>query len=70
MKEWIGEREIQNLADKAYNITNKHFEMTVGVNRDDIEDDNLGMYTLQMQQMGQSAKEHQDILAIHGKHQK
>ena len=64
MKEWIGEREIQNLSEKAYNIMNKHFEMTVGVNRDDIEDDNLGMYTLQMQQMGQSAKEHQDILAI------
>ena len=25
MKEWIGEREIQNLSEKAYNITNKHF---------------------------------------------
>ena len=38
--------------------------MTIGVNRDDIEDDNLGMYTIKMEQMGQSAKEHQDIMVI------
>lgn len=64
MREWIGQREVKNLSEKAYNIINKHFEMTIGVERDDIEDDNLGIYSIQMQQMGQSAKEHQDILAI------
>lgn len=64
MREWIGEREIQNLSEKDYNIVNKHFEMTVGVNRDDIEDDNLGLYTVKMQMMAQSAKEHPDMLVI------
>lgn len=64
MREWIGEREIKNLSEKDYNITNKHFEMTIGVNRDDIEDDNLGLYAIQMEQMGHSAKEHQDIMVI------
>lgn len=64
MREWIGEREIRNLSEKAYNIENKHYEMTIGVNRDDIEDDNLGIYSIQMSQMGQSAKEHQDIMVM------
>lgn len=64
MREWIGEREIRNLSEKDYNIANKHFEMTIGVDRDDIEDDNLGLYTINMEQMGHSAKEHQDIMVF------
>lgn len=64
MREWIGEREIKNLEEKSYSIENKHFEMTVGVNRDDIDDDNLGIYTIQMSQMGQAAAEHQDIMVL------
>lgn len=64
MREWIGEREIKNLNEKAYTVRNKHFEVTVAVDRDDIEDDNLGMYTIQMSQMGNSAKEHQDTMVI------
>lgn len=64
MREWIGEREIKNLSEKDYNIANKHFEMTIAVNRDDIEDDNLGLYSIQMEQMGSSAKEHQDIMVL------
>ena len=33
MREWIGEREIQNLSGSAYTIKNKDFELTVGVDR-------------------------------------
>lgn len=64
MREWIGEREIKNLEEKAYNIVNKHFEATVAINRDDVEDDNLGLYTVKMQMMGSEAKVHQDILVM------
>lgn len=39
MREWIGEREVQALAAYDYLIKNKKFEMTIGVPRDDIEDD-------------------------------
>lgn len=63
MREWIGEREIANLNEKAYNITNKHFESTVSVDRDDVEDDNLGLYTARIQMMAQEAKTHPGILA-------
>ena len=36
MKEWIGDREIQNLSQYDYSIKNKNFEMTVSVNRSEI----------------------------------
>lgn len=57
-REWIGDRVIQSLAQHGYTIKNKSFENTVGVDRDDIEDDNLGIYTPIMQQLGQDAQLH------------
>ena len=54
MREWIGARVIQNLAESAYVITNRHFEETVGVDRNDIEDDNLGQYAMLMTRLGEA----------------
>lgn len=55
MREWIGARVIQNLAESSYTITNRHFEETVGVDRNDIEDDNLGQYSMLMTRLGEAA---------------
>ncbi len=44
MREWIGDREIQNLSASDYTIKNKDFELTVGVDRNAIEDDKIGLY--------------------------
>lgn len=55
MREWIGERLIQNLSTYDYSIKNKKYEMTVAVKRDDIEDDKIGIYTPLVQTMGQEA---------------
>lgn len=55
MREWIGARVIQNLAESSYTITNKGFEETVGVDKYDIEDDNLGQYSMLMQRLGEAA---------------
>ena len=55
MREWIGARVIQNLSESSYSITNKHFEETVGVDRNDIEDDNLGQYGMLMTRLGEAA---------------
>ena len=62
MKEWIGEREIQALAAYDYTVKNKKFEMTIGVPRDDIEDDKYGVYTPLFTSMGESAALHPDDL--------
>lgn len=69
MREWIGDRRINQLSAKGYSIRNRKFEMTVGVERDDIEDDSLGLYSTRFEMMGQSAGTHPDRIlfeAING----
>ncbi len=55
LREWIGDRVINGMAEHDYSVKNKDWELTVGVGRNDIEDDNLGIYTPMFQEMGQSA---------------
>lgn len=54
MREWIGERQVQNLSESGYSIRNRDFELTVSVDRNDIDDDNLGIYSSMFQQLGYS----------------
>lgn len=62
MQEWIGDRVIKDLSAFNYEIKNKSFEATVGVDREDIDDDQIGLYTPMIQGLGKAAKEHPDIL--------
>lgn len=64
MREWIGEREIQSLAAYDYSIKNKPFEQTIGVPRNDIEDDKYGVYSVLFSQMGEAAAMHPDELVF------
>lgn len=61
-REWLGDRVIQNLGTHNYTILNKSFENTVGVDRDDIDDDTIGVYSPLVRQLGASAKAHPDRL--------
>ncbi|SMF83023.1 Mu-like prophage major head subunit gpT [Tistlia consotensis] len=62
VREWIGDRVVQNLMAHSYTIRNKPWELTIGVDRDDIEDDNIGIYNPLFQQMGQSTGAHRETL--------
>lgn len=55
MREWLGSRMVDNLSEASYTILNKSWEKTIGVNRDNIEDDNLGMYSDGFTMMGDGA---------------
>jgi phage major head subunit gpT-like protein len=55
MRQWIGEKVINALAAFDYNIVNEDWEATVEVDRNDIEDDQLGIYAPQAQMAGVSA---------------
>ena len=63
-REWIGERQHQNLLAHDYAIKNKTFENTVSVGRDEIEDDQYGIYKPVVEQMGQDASQHPDELVF------
>jgi len=61
-REWVGDRVINSLAKHGYTLKNKPFELTVEVDRDDFEDDNLGMYTPMFRELGMSAMTFKDDL--------
>jgi phage major head subunit gpT-like protein len=60
VREWIGSRVIQNLSAKGYTIENKDWELTIGVDRNDIEDDNLGVYNPLFKELGNEMAIHPD----------
>lgn len=64
MREWIGDRVINGMATHGYAIRNKPFEVTIGVDRDDVDDDNVGIYTSVFQDLGMSAQEQPDELTF------
>jgi len=64
MREWVGERLVKNLELHTYTISNKDWESTVEVDRNDIEDDSIGVYRPIMAEMGRSAAVHPDELVF------
>jgi phage major head subunit gpT-like protein len=64
VREWIGERVVQNIKTHDYKIKNRPFELTIGVDRDDISDDNLGIYTPLFTEMGLSTAAHRELLVF------
>lgn len=64
MREWVGDREIQNLSAYGYSIRNKDFELTVGVDRNDLEDDRIGVYKPMFQDLAYKARKHPDKLVF------
>lgn len=61
-REWIGDRVLQNLTAHNFTIENKSFENSIAVGRDQIADDQYGVFTPAAAQMGQDAKQHPDEL--------
>jgi phage major head subunit gpT-like protein len=61
-REWLGNRVVQALEAHAYTIANKNFEDTVGIDRNDVEDDTYGVYEPVIEQLGWDTKVHPDML--------
>lgn len=55
MREWVGEKNIRAFTAYQYIVENKDWEATVEVDRNDLQDDNLGIYLPQAQMAGWSA---------------
>ncbi|BCZ13437.1 Mu-like prophage major head subunit gpT family protein [Acinetobacter baumannii] len=64
MKEWIGKKHITKLAEYDYVIRNKDYAATIEVRRNDIEDDQIGIYKPQAESAAWSAKQHPDELVF------
>lgn len=64
LREWLGDRVVHAIGNHGYTIKNKPFELTVGVPRSAIEDDQYGVYTPLMTEMGRAAEAHPDELVF------
>ena len=64
LREWLGDRVVHAIGNHGYTIKNKPFELTVGVPRDAVEDDQYGVYTPLMTEMGRAAEAHPDELVF------
>jgi phage major head subunit gpT-like protein len=62
LREWVGPRVINNLETSPATLKNRHFEHTIGVSRDSIEDDKLGIYSNMFAMQGELAARHPDDL--------
>lgn len=63
-REWVGDRVVQNLGSSDFTIKNKSFENTIGVDRDDIDDDTMGVYRPLVEMLAHQAATHPDTLVF------
>lgn len=64
MSEWIGNRAIKDLEAHTYTIAKKRFEASIGVDKDYIVYDSLGVVKPRIQQMAHDGKTHYDELVF------
>ncbi len=62
LREWLGDRVVKHLESAGFTIENKKFEATIAVKREDLEDDQLGIYKPLVQELARAAKAHPDEL--------
>ena len=64
MKEWVGERIVENVEQQGQTVKNRDFELTIGVDRNHIQDDQYGVYGQLFSGMGAAAAGHQAELVF------
>jgi Mu-like prophage major head subunit gpT len=64
MREWLGDRIINNLSLESYRIENKSFESTVSVKCSVIEDDQYGVYDTLFTLLGENTARHPNDLTF------
>ncbi len=64
MQEWLGPRTVDNLKNSDYRIANRSWEKTIGVDRNDIEDDTLGEYSTRFEILGRAAARHPEQMVF------
>ncbi|MCE9890735.1 Mu-like prophage major head subunit gpT family protein [Kluyvera intermedia] len=64
IKEWVGDRQLTELSQQGYTINNKTWESSIRVRRENIEDDQIGQYSVIAQAYGQQVSEFPDTLSF------
>lgn len=62
MREWLGARKVKSLSASKYQIRNRDFELTIGVDRNKIKDNQLAGFDVSFRDLGRSAALHPNQL--------
>lgn len=62
MREWLGDRQFKSLRSAHFTLANKEWESSLAIQKNDIDDDRLGMYGPVLSQLGMEAAHHPDEL--------
>jgi len=54
-RKWVGAKVIKRMAEKAYQLINDDFEVTRGIPKKQIQDDNLGLWAVQVEGWGEES---------------
>jgi len=56
LREWLGEKKVKYMKDYSYTITNKDWEATIAIDRNELEDDQAGIIKPRVQDLAFRAK--------------
>lgn len=62
LRKWLGPRQVNNLIAQAYKLKNEKFEDTIGIAREHVEDDKIGLYSQRFKRLGQQSKKWPEYL--------
>jgi phage major head subunit gpT-like protein len=62
MREWLSDAQFDRLSAHGWEIENKPWQVGLEVDREDIEDDQLGLIVPTVQEMGEEARRHPGVL--------
>lgn len=63
IKEWVDARQLATLTQMGYSIVNKTWETSIQVKREDIEDDQIGQYSVISEEFGREVTMFPDSLS-------
>lgn len=65
-REWVGDRQFKNVRSGKFEIVNRDWEDSVSMGRNEIEDDQYGVYAPLVQMMGEAwtLKKYQLVIAV------
>lgn len=56
LRQWVGSRVLNNLQARGYVLVNLDYEDSIGIDRNDIEDDQIGVFTGYVEAIGQQSR--------------
>lgn len=63
-RKWLGPKRIKSLEEKSYQLANEDYEATIGIHKNKIKDDNLGLYGPIVEGWGEDAGSLKDRLSF------